>query len=108
MQTGDIVIVSFPFTDLVSFKARPAVVIAQTKDNYNDVIIALISSVIPATLLPYQIVLQPDNINNLRAPSVIKVSRLTTVEDNKIVAVVGKLSPAQLTNFKTAFKSLID
>jgi len=108
MQTGDIVIVSFPYTDLVSFKARPAVVVAQTKDNYDDVIVALISSVIPATLLPYQMVLQPDNINNLRAPSVIKLSRLATVEENKIVAVIGKLSPIQLTTFKTLFKSLVD
>src|SRR5690348_1519633 len=103
VQTGDIVIVSFPYTDLVSFKARPAVVVAQTKDNYNDVIIALISSVIPATVSPYQMILQPDNINNLRAPSVIKVSRLATVEENKIVAVIGKLSSAQLTTFKTLF-----
>ena len=108
MQTGDIVIVSFPYTNLVSFKARPAVVVAQTKDNYNDVIVALISSVVPATVSPYQMVLQPDNINNLRAPSVIKVSRLATVEENKIVAVIGKLSSAQLTTFKTLFKSLVD
>jgi len=108
VQTGDIVIVSFPYTDLVSFKARPAVVVAQTKDNYNDVIVALISSVVPATVSPYQMVLQPDNINNLRAPSVIKVSRLATVEETKIVAVIGKLSYAQLTTFKTLFKSLVD
>src|SRR4051812_8844204 len=107
MQTGDIVIVSFPYTDLVSFKARPAVVVTQTKDSYNDVIVALISSVIPATLLPYQMALQPDNINNLRASSVIKVSRLATVEENKIVAVIGKLSSNQLTIFKNLFKSLV-
>src|SRR3954468_7791457 len=108
MQTGDIVIVSFPYTNLVSFKARPAVVVTQTKDNYNDVIVALISSVVPATSLPYQMVLQPDNINNLRASSIIKVSRLATVEENKIVAVIGKLSSNQLTIFKNLFKSLVD
>jgi mRNA interferase MazF len=108
MQTGDIIIVSFPYTDLVSSKARPAVVVTQTKDSYNDVIIALISSVVPTTILPYQMVLQPDDINNLRAASVIKVSRLATVEENKIVAVIGKLSSAQLTTFKTLFKSLVD
>ena len=108
MQTGDIVIVSFPYTDLVSFKARPAVVVvvvAQTKDNYNDVIIALISSVVPATVSPYQMVLQPDNINNLRASSVIKVSRSATAEENKIVTVIGKPSSDQLTTFRTLFKS---
>jgi mRNA interferase MazF len=108
VQTGNIVIVSFPYTDLVSFKARPAVVVAQTKDNYNDVIIASNSSVVPATILPYQMVLQPDNINNLRAASIIKVSRLATVDENKIVTVIGKLSSTQLTTFKNLFKSLVD
>jgi len=108
VQTGDIVIVSFPYTDLVSFKARPAVVVAQTKDNYNDVIIALVSSVVPATVQSYQMILQPDNINNLRAPSVIKVSRLAAVEEDKIVTVISKLSLTQLITFKNLFKSLVD
>ncbi|TKK71485.1 hypothetical protein FC093_00200 [Ilyomonas limi] len=57
VQTGNIVIVSFHYTDLASFKVRPAAIVAQTKDNYNDVTVALISSVVPATGLPYQMVM---------------------------------------------------
>ncbi|MDQ2753339.1 MAG: type II toxin-antitoxin system PemK/MazF family toxin [Bacteroidota bacterium] len=108
MQTGDIVIVSFPYTDLISFKARPAVVVAQTKDNYDDVIVALISSVVPTTLLSYQMMLQPDGINNLRTTSVIKISRLATVEQNKIITTIGKLTTPQLNTFKILFKSLVE
>ncbi len=32
MKTGDIVIIPFPFAELTNIKARPAVVIAETKD----------------------------------------------------------------------------
>ena len=108
MQTGDIVIVSFPYRDLTSFKARPSVVVTQTKDNYDDVIVALISSIVPSSLLSYQIILQPDETNNLRTTSVIKVSRLATVEQSKIITTIGKLSASQLDAFKTLFKSLVD
>ncbi len=89
MNTGDIVNVSFPFTDLVNAKARPAVVVTQSKDMYKDVIVALISSVLPHSVLQFQMLLQPDHINNLRAPSVVKVSRLVTVEVEKIATVIG-------------------
>ena len=39
MITGDIVIVSFPYADLVTFKTRPAVIINLVDDKFNDVII---------------------------------------------------------------------
>jgi mRNA interferase MazF len=108
MKKGDIVVVSFPYTDLISFKARPAVVVKQIRDNYNDVIVSLISSVVPELLFPYQILLQANKINNLKRTSVIKVARLATVEQDKIVAVIGKLSEEELKRFETLFKSLVD
>ncbi len=89
MQTGDLAIVAFPYTDLVSFKARPAVVITDR-------------------ILPYQLILHPDKINNLKVTSVIKVSRLVTVEETKVLAVIGKLFVNELDQFKRLFKSLVD
>lgn len=106
MNTGDIVIVSFPFTDLTTFKARPAVVVCETPD-FNDLIICLITSIVPATLLPLQIILHPNTLNNLRSISVIKVYRITTVESSKVLATIGKLSEEQMTDFKQKFASLV-
>ena len=107
MHTGDIVILSFPFTDQTSFKARPAVIITETPD-YNDVIVCLISSVIPDALNSFQIVLHPDKTNNLRAISVIKVYRIATIENRKILSVIGKLNDLQMVEFRQKFKSLVD
>jgi mRNA interferase MazF len=108
MQTGDIVIISFPFTDLISYKARPAVVIRQVSGKYQDVILSLISSVVPQILSPLQMLLKPDSTNNLRVLSVIKVERIATVENDKILSVIGKLSKEELAIFKQLFKSLVD
>lgn len=46
--------------------------------------------------------------NNLRQPSVVKVNRLTTVEENMIVAVIGTLNENHLAESKRVFKSLVD
>jgi len=107
MNLGDIVIISFPFSDLISAKARPAVVVTQTPD-FGDVVVCLITSVIPSTLHPQQIPLTPNLINNLRTESVIKVYRIATVESNKVLAVIGKLNTLELSDFKHKFISLVD
>ncbi len=84
MNIGDIVIVSFPFTNLVSFKARPAVVIAETPDEYKNVLVSLITSVVPPQLNSLQIRLLTNETNNLKVDSVIKVYRIATIENDKI------------------------
>ena len=46
LQRGDVILIQFPFTDLTSFKVRPALVLSS--DQYNsqgeDVIVCLITS----------------------------------------------------------------
>ncbi len=108
MNIGDIIIVSFPFANLISYKARPAVVIAETPDEYKDVLVSLITSVVPRQLNSLQIRLAYDKMNNLKVDSVIKVYRIATIENNKIIAVIGKLNKEQLKEFKEKFKSLAD
>ncbi len=58
MKTGDIVLVPFPFTELNNIKVRPAVVISATKDKYEDLIVSAISSVIPDSISPNEIVIK--------------------------------------------------
>ncbi len=108
MNIGDIIIVSFPFANLISYKARPAVVIAETPDEYKDVLVSLITSVVPRQLNSLQIRLAYDKMNNLKVDSVIKVYRIATIENNKIIAAIGKLNKEQLKEFKEKFKSLAD
>lgn len=108
MKTGDIVIASFPYTDFTGFKARPAVIVTATTDKFGDIIIAMISSSVPAQQSSFQIKIEPDNINNLKTTSIIKVNRLATIEKKMIAATIGKLDDDYLSEFKRLFKSLVN
>jgi len=106
MKTGDIILIPFPFAQLTNVKVRPAVVIAQTKDKYKDIIVAAISSVIPKTITKNEIIIEPNETNKLRTKSVIKVDRIVTLKKEDMIAPLGKLSEAELTTFKNIFKNL--
>ncbi len=107
MNTGEIVVVDYPFSNLFQTKIRPAVVVTITTDKYKDVVLCLISSVIPHKLNKREILLRPDTINNLRAASIIKIYRIATVQQSKIISLLGKLSSNQLKAFVVAFQSLV-
>ena len=106
MKQGDIVVVTFPFSNLLQTKIRPAVVVCHTDDKHKDVVLCLISSVVPPKLNKREILLEPSSLNNLRSKSVIKVYRIATVQQSKIISTIGLLSPAEFEDFIIAFQSL--
>ena len=108
MKTGDIVLITFPFSALTQVKIRPAVVVSETKDKYKDLILAAVSSQIPASLSSAEIVIKQDSLNGLRASSVIKVDRLFTLKSEKVIAHIGRLSLNTSYEFSRVFKSLVD
>lgn len=85
MKTGDIVLVPFPFSELINVKVRPAVIISTTKDKYEDLIVSAISSVIPDSISPNEIILELNSINNLRIKSIIKVDRIVTIKKESVI-----------------------
>jgi mRNA interferase MazF len=108
VRTGDIILIPFPFAELTNKKVRPSVVIGQTKDKYRDIIVAAISSVVPASTTENEIIIEPSSINKLRAKSVIKVDRIVTVKREDMIASLGKLTESELAMFKQKFKSLVE
>ncbi len=108
MITGDIVLIPFPFSELTQLKLRPAVVIAETKDKYKDLILSAISSQISSSLSDVEILISPDSLNGLRTKSVIKVDRIFTLKSSKVVATIGRLSLKHTNEFRRVFKTLVD
>ncbi len=76
MTTGTIVLIPFPFAELTNVKVRPAIVVSTTKDKYKDLILCAISSVVPEKLNQFEMALQPNEVNKLRVPSIIKAFHL--------------------------------
>ena len=107
MKIGDIILVPFPYAELNNLKLRPAVVVCTTADKYKDVIVCAISSIVPTRLNDLEILLTPNKTNRLRVPSIIKVDRIVTLKKESIIVELGKITPAELAQFKNQFRSLV-
>ncbi len=95
MKKGTIVLAVFPFTDLSSIKRRPALVISNDNEDKKDVIIAFISSVISAKLLPTDLIISGENKDfgktGLHKTSVVKFDKIMTIEKTLLVGEIGDL-----------------
>lgn len=100
MKPGEIVLIRFPQADLAAGKLRPALVIAVAPGNYEDVLLALITS------RDYQAVPKFDEIidisdadfssTGLKTRSVVRLARLATVESAILNARLGSISTERL------------
>ncbi len=97
MTRGKVVLVPFPFDDLSSTKVRPAVCLTDPIGPYRHVILAFITSRIPADVLDTDIVLDPAQsdfrLTGLKVPSTIRLHRLMTVTTSFIRRELGRVSP---------------
>jgi mRNA interferase MazF len=100
VRRGTVVLTPFPFTDLSGAKVRPAVVVSRSDRPGDDVILAFISSVVPARPLPTDLVVDPSHPNfretGLKVPSIVKCDKLATVQRRIILGELGQLSPTLL------------
>lgn len=90
---GDVVLVSFPFTNLQATKKRPAVIISRQtyQKNRPDVILMTITSQTRQPLATGEAMLQDWQAVGLAKPSVLKLL-IATLEQNQIVKVMEQLS----------------
>lgn len=88
-QRGDLLLIRFPFTDLSGSKRRPAVILAQYPP---DVVVAFISSVIPAPLEPSDVLLHPSVSTGLKNSSVLRLHKIATLEEGLITRRLGRLN----------------
>ena len=95
LRRGDIVISIFPFTDLTSTKRRPALVLNENSE-FADVVLAFISSKIPAKLSKTMMLLDSNETDfkncGLKTSSIIRLDKLATVQRILITRRLGKLS----------------
>lgn len=98
MIRGKVILVPFPFDDLSTVKARPAVCLTEPIGPYRHVILAFITSQIPADLLDTDLVLDaksPDfPATGLRVSSALRLHRLLTATTSLIQRQLGELTPA--------------
>lgn len=101
-QVGDIVLLTFPFTDGIGAKKRPAMVVLDTNDG--DILVARVTSKLSNTI--YDVTLQDWKAAGLLLPSCVRLHKMATLETKLIEKKLGKLSPADLKIVKEKLESL--
>ena len=94
MSKGDIVLLPFPFTDLSGLKNRPALILV---DGESDITVSFIT-----TQLKWQedfdIKIEPTLTNGLKRTSLVRLSKLATIDKDLVLGELGKLSRDELNN----------
>ena len=92
MTKGDIVLITFPFTDLSGTKLRPAIVLFQ---NDTDVTVCFITSKLDWKE-EFDITLNPSVENGLRKKSLIRVAKIATLDKSFAKGLLGRLTQEEL------------
>jgi mRNA interferase MazF len=85
---GDIVILKFPYTDGITFKRRPALVISDIQDG--DIIVCRITSKIYLTTFDIDVLDWAES--GLKLPSVVRVHKIATLEKSLVELKLGSVS----------------
>ena len=110
MMRYKVVLVPFPFDDLSGQKVRPAVCLTDAVGIHRHVVLAFISSVLPAVPEPSDFLLIPTLRDfartGLRVPSVLRLHRVVTVSVTVIRRQLGVLAPSIQTQVNQRLRTL--
>lgn len=97
MTRGKVVLVPFPFDDLTTQKARPALCLTEPLTSHRHIVLAFITSRQPEELLDTDIVIDQEDPafaqTGLQVTSTIRLHRLLTVASSLVKRELGSLSP---------------
>lgn len=94
MNKGDIVLIPFPFTDLSGIKNRPALILV---DGEADITVSFITTQIKWQE-EFDVKIEPTQTNGLKRISLIRLSKLATIDKDLVLGQLGKLSPVESAN----------
>lgn len=103
MVKGDIIVIPFPYTDLSDNKLRPSIVLTQS--NF-DVTVCFITTQL-GWQEPTDVLLSPSSSNNLKKLSLIRTSKIATVDKTLAKGLLGRLSPTESSELDVKLKILL-
>jgi len=103
MGKGDIVLITFPFTDLSGAKLRPALVLANTEI---DLTVCFITTQLQWKE-PTDISLSPSQINGLKVESLVRTSKIATLDRSLAKGLLGKLTQIEMSELNSKLKNLL-
>ena len=102
MAKGDIVLITFPFTDLTGSKLRPAVIPTQTNI---DLTVCFITTQIQWQE-PTDVILLPNPVNGLKKQSLLRTGKIATLDKTLAKCLLGRLTSGELNDLNNKLKLL--
>ena len=103
MAKGDVVLITFPFTDLSGSKLRPAVILIET---LLDITVCFIT-----TQTNWQedtdMMISPSVHNGIRKSSLIRISKIATIDKSLVKGLLGTLDSSEITELNKKLKLLL-
>ena len=102
MIKGDIILITFPFTNLSGSKLRPAVVLAVS---ISDITVCFITAQLQWEE-PTDLLLAPSSSNGLKKQSLLRTGKIATLDKALAKGLLGKLTNSEITNLNNKLKLL--
>lgn len=102
MTKGDIVLIPFPFTDLSGVKNRPALVLLASE---SDITVAFVTTQLKWHE-KHDVLLVPAPLNGLKRESLVRLSKLTTIDRGLVIGRLGKLTSMEVMKVNQAMMDL--
>ena len=103
MAKGDIVLITFPFTDLSGSKLRPAVILTDTTIDLTVCFITTQLQLQEST----DVQLMPTTYNGLKKQSLIRISKIATLDKTLAKGLLGRLTSNELSDLNNKLKTLL-
>jgi mRNA interferase MazF len=108
-NSGEIVLISFPFTNLIDAKIRPALVISESKE---DIIVVGIFSKIPEVLEESWVFINEQESwfqqTGLKKASVIKTEKIAVIHNSIVRKKLGKLPDEIFVSVKVKLRKTLN
>ncbi len=103
-RPGQIALTPFPHTDLSGSKLRPVLLLRPASTQFDDWLVCMVSSQLQqleSGLDELVLPMQPDfAASGLKAPSVLRVTRLAVLDGNLLTGSIGMIDQGRLDNIK--------
>ena len=103
MAKGDLILIPFPFTDLSGKKLRPALVLYESN---SDVTLCFVTTQLQWQE-PTDLIVQPDSENGIKKISLIRLSKIATVDRKLAIGKIGRLNSSLIAELNQKLMVLL-
>ena len=112
MRPGEIYLANFPFGDAPGMKLRPVLLLTGAVGSIPEILVAYISSVLPAQTLPSDLLIDPTRTQfkstNLKTISTLRLHKLATIHCSSLARYLGSLDASSFTVAVNKLRQLLN